>query len=140
MNFGIGRIVEWEPYYKTDDSELVRSHSFCTGSVREIAGILTLNGGGISSFWAVSATNRFYWWRKLYLWRYKNARTMRNTVKLVGREKEISLLKDALRNEEAEMIAVIGRRRVGKTFLVRQTYQKELVFEFTGLQNGPRAE
>ena len=65
---------------------------------------------------------------------------MRNTVKLIGREKEISLLNDALRSEEAEMIAVIGRRRVGKTFLVRQTYQKELVFEFTGLQNGPRAE
>ena len=65
---------------------------------------------------------------------------MRNTVKLIGREKEISLLNDALRSEEAEMIAVIGRRRVGKTFLIRQTYRKELVFEFTGLQNGPRAE
>ena len=34
------------------------------------------------------------------------------------------------------MVAVIGRRRVGKTFLVRQTYAKQIAFDLTGLQTG----
>jgi AAA+ ATPase superfamily predicted ATPase len=33
------------------------------------------------------------------------------------------------------MVALIGRRRVGKTFLVRSVYAKHIRFEVTGLQN-----
>lgn len=51
---------------------------------------------------------------------------------LVGREEERSILQEALQSEDAELIAVYGRRRVGKTFLIRETYQKNLIFEFSG--------
>jgi AAA+ ATPase superfamily predicted ATPase len=61
-------------------------------------------------------------------------------VKFIGREKEKSILKDALTSYEAEMVAVIGRRRVGKTFLIKHTYAERLVFSVTGLQNAPIKE
>ncbi len=54
----------------------------------------------------------------------------------IGRKEEQVILQDALVSEEAEMIAVIGRRRVGKTFLIKTIYEKEIVFDITGIQNG----
>jgi uncharacterized protein len=59
---------------------------------------------------------------------------------LIGREPEQAVLKAALESNEAEMIAVIGRRRVGKTFLIKQTYTDRIVFEVTGVQNAPIKE
>jgi uncharacterized protein len=56
--------------------------------------------------------------------------------KLIGREEEQKILLSALTSNESEMVAVFGRRRVGKTFLIKQTYQERIVFELTGLQNG----
>lgn len=38
------------------------------------------------------------------------------------------------------MVAVFGRRRVGKTFLVKQTYGERIVFELTGLQQATNAD
>lgn len=55
--------------------------------------------------------------------------------KLVGRKAEIEVLNEALRSDEAEMISIIGRRRVGKTFLVQEVYQNHLDFEISGIQN-----
>ena len=52
---------------------------------------------------------------------------------LIGREKEQSILKDLLKTDESEFIALYGRRRVGKTFLVETVYKKEIVFSITGL-------
>jgi AAA+ ATPase superfamily predicted ATPase len=60
--------------------------------------------------------------------------------KLVGRTLEKKTLDDALLSQRAELIAIYGRRRVGKTFLVRSAYQKHLVFEFTGVLNGKMGE
>jgi uncharacterized protein len=54
---------------------------------------------------------------------------------LIGRDKEKEVLLKALASPEAEMVAVIGRRRVGKTFLIRSVYAQQLCFEVTGLQN-----
>ena len=54
---------------------------------------------------------------------------------VIGREKETEVLLKALASSEAEMVAVIGRRRVGKTFLVRSVYAQHIRFEVTGLQN-----
>ena len=59
---------------------------------------------------------------------------------LIGRQAELKVLKAALQGNEAEMVAVIGRRRVGKTFLVRQAYKDQLVFEISGLQGAPKRE
>ncbi len=38
----------------------------------------------------------------------------------------------AMESQEAELIAVYGRRRVGKTFLIREFFKENLAFEFTG--------
>jgi len=55
--------------------------------------------------------------------------------KLVGRETEQDILKKVLASKNAELVAVYGRRRVGKTFLIRQYCKESLVFEFTGVHN-----
>ncbi|MEM7374765.1 MAG: ATP-binding protein [Bacteroidota bacterium] len=59
---------------------------------------------------------------------------------LIGRKKEIDILHTVLASEKAEMIAVIGRRRVGKTFLIKSIYKQQLIFQLTGLQNGSPKE
>ncbi len=59
---------------------------------------------------------------------------------IIGRETEKKILKDALSSREAELIAILGRRRVGKTFLVRNYYQKNLVFECTGIHESGLSE
>jgi len=58
------------------------------------------------------------------------------TPTFIGRAEEKEILRDALASQEAEMIAVIGRRRVGKTFLIKTVYHKDIVFDITGIQNG----
>ena len=57
--------------------------------------------------------------------------------KLIGRKEEQKVLKDALTSGEAELVAVVGRRRVGKTFLVNKVYEKQMVFHLSGTQNAP---
>ena len=59
---------------------------------------------------------------------------------LIGRHAEQEILRKALASNEAELIAVFGRRRVGKTFLVRSVYGSRIALEFTGIQNGTREE
>ena len=51
---------------------------------------------------------------------------------LIGREKEKQILQDALTEEYSQFIAVYGRRRVGKTFLIREAYDYHFAFQFTG--------
>ena len=42
-------------------------------------------------------------------------------MKFIGIEKEIRTLKEAMVSKDSVFLAVYGRRRVGKTFLLRQT-------------------
>jgi AAA+ ATPase superfamily predicted ATPase len=60
--------------------------------------------------------------------------------KLIGRAQEEAILQKALQSERAEMVSVIGRRRIGKTFLIKTIYKEHLVFELTGTQNAPLSE
>ncbi len=57
-------------------------------------------------------------------------------TKIIGRKNEVKLLQNALNSNKSELIAVYGRRRVGKTFLIRECYKQHLFFEVTGLFNG----
>ena len=57
-------------------------------------------------------------------------------IQLIGRKEEQAVLRSALQSPEAELVAIIGRRRVGKTFLVTATYREQLAFEMTGTQGG----
>ncbi|MEK7253909.1 MAG: ATP-binding protein, partial [Bacteroidota bacterium] len=52
----------------------------------------------------------------------------------IGRDAEIQVLMDALASPAPELVAVFGRRRVGKTFLVRHVYAKQTVFRFSGVK------
>lgn len=54
---------------------------------------------------------------------------------LVGRKEEINELKRAYDSEYSEFVAVYGRRRVGKTFLVRETFKNQFTFQYTGALN-----
>ena len=56
---------------------------------------------------------------------------------MIGRKKERERLRKALLSEESEFIAIYGRRRVGKTYLVRETFGEEFAFQHTGLANTP---
>ncbi len=55
--------------------------------------------------------------------------------KVIGRSDEKRILLDILHSAEPELIAVYGRRRVGKTFLIRNFLEKQLIFEFSGVHN-----
>lgn len=52
---------------------------------------------------------------------------------ITGRTAEKKILSQLLATKEAELIAIYGRRRVGKTFLIRNLFEKQMVFEFTGV-------
>lgn len=61
--------------------------------------------------------------------------------KLIGRQKELSILDKIYKSPEAEFLALYGRRRVGKTFLIRNFFEnKGLFFEVTGLKDGSLKE
>ncbi len=60
---------------------------------------------------------------------------------LIGRKKEIQKLRKYIKSRKSEFVAIYGRRRVGKTYLVRQVFQKEMTFQLTGLANvGKKAQ
>ena len=56
---------------------------------------------------------------------------------LVARTAERQVLSDALGSGDPELVAVYGRRRVGKTYLVRQHYGSAIRFELTGMHDVP---
>ena len=53
--------------------------------------------------------------------------------KIVGREAERKLLQRYHESEKSELVALYGRRRVGKTYLIRCTFRDEFDFSFTGM-------
>lgn len=59
---------------------------------------------------------------------------------LIGRRREREILNYAMTSDRSELVAVYGRRRIGKTFLIRQHYDDHIVFSFTGLGDSNRAE
>ncbi len=65
---------------------------------------------------------------------------MEKTTKLIGREQETAKLDSMLASGNAEFLAVYGRRRVGKTFLIRQHLKDTIVFDFTGTRDGAKEE
>lgn len=52
---------------------------------------------------------------------------------IIGREKEISELEYLLNTEKSEFLAVYGRRRVGKSFLVNEVYGSCMAFRTVGV-------
>jgi AAA+ ATPase superfamily predicted ATPase len=52
---------------------------------------------------------------------------------IIGRVEEQKILTIKLQSSDCELIAVYGRRRVGKTDLIRTFYQDAIIFEMTGI-------
>lgn len=59
---------------------------------------------------------------------------------MVGRKSEVELLKSAFEADHSDFIAVFGRRRVGKTFLVREAFGNKFTFYHTGVAGACRQE
>lgn len=57
---------------------------------------------------------------------------------IIGREYESNLLKQYINSSNAEFIAMYGRRRVGKTYLIDQLLRKDFSFSFTGIIDGTK--
>ncbi|MBQ0114610.1 MAG: AAA family ATPase [Bacteroidales bacterium] len=57
---------------------------------------------------------------------------------LIGRQYEKNRLLNAFESEYSEFVAVYGRRRVGKTFLIRETFNYNFTFQHSGLAKSPR--
>ena len=54
---------------------------------------------------------------------------------LIGRKEEKQELLRAYNSEYSEFVAVTGRRRIGKTFLIRETFGYKFAFQHSGLAN-----
>lgn len=54
----------------------------------------------------------------------------------IGRKKEIARIKTLLTSPRSEFLALTGRRRVGKTFLIDNVLGDHYCFSMTGIQNG----
>jgi uncharacterized protein len=59
---------------------------------------------------------------------------------IIGRAKEQEKLAKILQSNQSEFLALYGRRRVGKTFLVRQFFAKNIVFDISGTKKGGKAQ
>lgn len=52
---------------------------------------------------------------------------------MVGRKKEITELSNIYNSNKAELVAIYGRRRVGKTYLIDETFSDRITFRHAGL-------
>ena len=54
---------------------------------------------------------------------------------IIGRETEKNELKKYISSEQSEFVAIYGRRRVGKTFLVKELLEGKFTFRMTGKES-----
>jgi hypothetical protein len=59
---------------------------------------------------------------------------------IIGRIPQRRILQQAMDSSESEFIAVYGRRRIGKTFLIREFFEKNIRFEMIGIYNASLGE
>lgn len=52
---------------------------------------------------------------------------------IIGRKEEIAKLRKAYDSEYSEFVAVYGRRRIGKTFLIREMFDGKFTFQYSGI-------
>jgi AAA+ ATPase superfamily predicted ATPase len=59
---------------------------------------------------------------------------MKNETNFVGRQREMHLLQEQNWRKQAQLVVIYGRRRVGKTALVRHAFKDQTIWEFDGLE------
>lgn len=57
-----------------------------------------------------------------------------------GRKVEIAILQGLLHTSQSEMVALTGRRRVGKTYLAKHVYATTICFHFTGIKDASKVD
>lgn len=55
---------------------------------------------------------------------------------VTGRNKEMKILEETLNDDRSHFVAVYGRRRIGKTYLIRETFKNRFTFQHAGLSKG----
>ena len=60
--------------------------------------------------------------------------------KIIGRKSEIVDFDNYMKSSKAEFIVVYGRRRIGKTYLIRQYFDNHFTFETSGAIDGTPQE
>ncbi|WP_026506565.1 AAA family ATPase [Butyrivibrio sp. MC2013] len=55
---------------------------------------------------------------------------------IIGRNAEIKMLNAAVNDDRSHFIAVYGRRRIGKTYLIREAFNYRFTFQHAGLSAG----
>ena len=58
--------------------------------------------------------------------------------RLIGRLSEQALLQECLASGRSEFVVIYGRRRIGKTFLVRRFFKDKYAFSFVGMHNADK--
>ena len=58
---------------------------------------------------------------------------MKASRNIIGREFEKGILKECVESKSPEFVAVYGRRRIGKTFLIKQFFKEKFDFYMTGV-------
>ena len=56
-------------------------------------------------------------------------------MKIIGRDREKDVLSKCLSSKRPEFVVVYGRRRVGKTFLIKEFFNGQFSFYATGLSD-----
>lgn len=59
----------------------------------------------------------------------------RKCVRMIGRIEEKKQLQSLLKEEESQFVAVFGRRRIGKTYLIRESFDYQFAFQHTGISS-----
>lgn len=60
--------------------------------------------------------------------------------RIVGRREEKSILDKVAGSSDPEFVAVYGRRRIGKTFLIREYFEHDICFEMVGIHGATLAD
>jgi len=59
---------------------------------------------------------------------------------IIGRKTEINRFTEYVNSGKAELVAVYGRRRVGKTFLIKRFFKEKFVFYLSGAENATKQQ
>lgn len=54
------------------------------------------------------------------------------SMNIIGRKNELAILNDLIKSKDSEFLAIYGRRRVGKTYLIREFFGSKICFECAG--------
>jgi uncharacterized protein len=57
---------------------------------------------------------------------------------MVGRDREVEIFDELMATEQAKLVILVGRRRVGKTFLINELFKNKMAFSYIGTYNATK--